>query len=119
MQEELTEGRIQQDCFTWFNNTYPTLRGTMWMVYNNPKNKIQGAILKSKGMISGVSDLQWFYHGILYCLELKTQIGKLSPAQQKWSGTMTYHGAEYVVIRSLSQFQDLVKTVIADAGHEL
>ena len=85
------------------------------MTHNQATNRKQGAILKGMGMVAGVSDLVWLHKGTLYCLELKTDIGRLSQAQKQWAEVIKEHEADYIVIRSLKEFQDLVKTVIENS----
>jgi hypothetical protein len=109
---DVTEKKLQQLCFTWFHNTYPNLRGTMWMTHNQAKNATQGAILKAMGMVPGVSDLLWFYRGCLYCIELKTETGKQSAVQEKWESAIEMQGAIYYVIRDLDSFMLTVNALL-------
>ena len=42
------EKRLQQDCYKWFFNNYPELRGTMWHVQNEGKRTdYERSIIKS------------------------------------------------------------------------
>jgi hypothetical protein len=109
---DVTEKRLQQLCFTWFHNTYPNLRGTMWMTHNQAKNATQGSILKAMGMVPGVSDLLWFYQGCLYCIELKTETGKQSAVQKKWESAVEKQGAIYYVIRDLDRFKLIINALL-------
>jgi hypothetical protein len=109
----MTEKALQQACFTWFHNTYPELRGTMWMNHNQASNRKQGAILKAMGMVAGVSDLLWLHKGRLWCIELKTEDGRQSQAQKDWQRAIMAQGGVYYMVRSEVEFQHLVMKVIA------
>ena len=104
----ITEKALQQQCYTWFYNTYPELRGTMWMNHNQASNRVQGAILKAMGMVAGVSDLLWLHKGKLICIELKIEGGKQSKAQKQWELIIKQHKASYYIVKSLEQFQTLI-----------
>ena len=103
---------LQQKCFTWFHNQHPSLRGTMWLVHNNPKNGREGAILKGMGLVKGVSDISWLHGGIYYGIEFKTETGRQSPEQKQWDRAVTEQGGVYVIIRSFEEFCTFVQSVI-------
>lgn len=107
-QEEI----LQQKCFVWFHNTYPELRGTMWLVHNNAKNGREGATLKAMGMVKGVSDMSFVHGGKYYGIELKTETGTQSPDQKKWERVITEQGGVYVVIRSFEEFRTFVENIV-------
>jgi len=104
MSLNISEDRLQQNIFCYHWNNYPKERGLLFCVFNNPKNKIQGAQLKSKGMMKGVSDLIYLKPGGKpLLLELKTDIGKQSKAQKDWQDSVTVAGYDYYVIRTLEE----------------
>lgn len=103
-----SENRLQSDIFIWHWNTYPNHRGRLFLVNNNPRNAIDGNRLKAMGMVAGVSDM------ILLrperpplCIELKTEVGRQGERQKWWQSVAESTGAEYVLIRSLEEFQNL------------
>ena len=77
----MTEDRLQQDCFIWHSNTYPNKRGLLYHNFNNPRNAIQGAKLKTMGLVSGVADLTLLHKSKTYFFELKTTTGRQSKSQ--------------------------------------
>lgn len=104
----MTESRLQSEIFQWHWNTRPDERGRLFMVHNAPKNAIDGNRLKAMGMVAGVSDM------ILLrpdrpplCIELKTEVGRQGERQKWWQSVAESTGAEYVLIRSLEEFQNL------------
>jgi hypothetical protein len=60
------------------------------------------------GMVAGVSDLIYLRDGLPpLCIEMKDETGKQSQAQKDWQAIAESTGAEYVIIRSLEEFQTL------------
>lgn len=105
----MTEARIQQECFQWLWNNYPNLRKRLFMVHNTPKNAIDGARLRGMGMVAGVSDLIFLRDNLPpLCIEMKDDSGRQTPAQIEWQKIATACGCEYVVVRSLDEFQTVL-----------
>jgi len=101
-----TEAYIQGECVQWLWNTYPTTRGRLFEVNNNPLNKIDGARRKAMGMVAGVSDLIFLRDNLPpLCIEMKDENGRQTPAQIEWQKVAASCGCEYVVVRSLDEFQ--------------
>lgn len=114
------EGRIQAECFAWFWNEYPQFRKTLFHVPNendrSDSNIIQGAIRKSLGVVSGVSDFLFLvargpYHGL--CIEMKDERGRQKPAQIEWQSIIESQGYRYVICRSLEQFKIIIKEYLS------
>lgn len=107
---DITESRLQSDCFLWHWNTYPLERGRLFMCHNNPRNAIDGNRLKAQGMVAGVSDMIYLRYGLPpLCIELKLPDGVQSKAQKQWQQVAESSGAEYIVVRSLDEFKDLIE----------
>ncbi len=108
-----SEDRIQQDCYMWFWNTYPELRGLLFAVPNGGKRSSQEARkFKLTGTVSGVSDMLFMYKGVTYCLELKTEVGYQSKKQLAWQSSVTEQGFDYFVIRDLERFKQIINNII-------
>ena len=103
-----SEDKIHQDCYVWFHNTYPHLRGLLCYNLNNSKNRVDGARNKAKGLIAGRSDLVLYYSGKAYMIEMKTPDGDQEPAQKIWEQKITAQGFQYHICRSLAEFQTLI-----------
>ena len=101
----MTEERLQQDIFIWFVNTYPCKRGLFFHNFNNPRNAIQGAKLKTLGLVSGVADMTLLHNKKAYFFELKTETGKQSKRQKEWEQQVTSNKFYYKIIRSLDEFK--------------
>lgn len=102
------ESRLQQDCFVWFHNNYPLLRGLLCYNLNNSKNRIDGAINKSLGLQAGRSDMVFYYKGKTTMIEFKTEIGKQIDVQKQWQHLIEEHGFEYYLIRDIETFKKLI-----------
>ena len=117
------EGKIQASCVAWFYNTYPQYRGLYFAVQNEnaraDSNASTGAIRRSMGVVSGVSDTillipRGKWKGL--CIEFKTDIGRQSPAQAEWQVKVEAQGYRYEVVRSLEEFKKLIIEYENDRG---
>ena len=106
------ESQLQKSCVMWFRVQYPRLRPLLFAVPNGgARSAITGAILKSEGVLAGVTDLLLLvpnknYHGL--CIEMKTAKGRQSTTQKQWERAVTLQGYKYIVCRS---FTDFVKEI--------
>ena len=107
-----SEDKLHQDCYVWFHNTYPHLRGLLCYNLNNSRNKIDGARNKAKGLIAGRSDLVLYYSGTAYMIEMKNEDGSQSNEQKEWEAKIKSQGFEYHIIRSLADFQTLITCIL-------
>jgi len=106
----MSESKIQQECFMWFHNSFPELRMRLFMNYNNPPNKIQGAILKGMGLVAGVADMSLLVpDGKIAFIEFKTSEGRQSPKQIEFQTVCDKLGTPYHIARSLQDFQNIIK----------
>jgi hypothetical protein len=107
-----SEDKIHQDCYVWFHNTYPHLRGLLCYNLNNSRNKVDGARNKAKGLIAGRSDMVLYYQSKAYMIEMKTPDGSQQPAQKEWQQLITAQSFQYHICRSLSEFQSLITCIL-------
>jgi len=106
------ENRLQQDCFIWFHNSMPSLRGLLCYNLNNSVNYISGAQNKTMGLQAGRSDLVFYYKGKAHMIELKTVTGTQKEVQKEWQKIIESQGFDYYIIRTLSDFTELIKKII-------
>lgn len=110
-----SENRIQQECYMWFHNNFPKLRGLLFAVPNGGARSIrEGKLLKDTGVVPGVSDMLLMYKANVYCFELKTIIGSQSKLQKNWQKIVESHGFDYFIIRNLEEFINLINDIIKD-----
>ena len=111
---EMTEDKLQSDCYQWFHRTYPELRGLLCYNLNNSRNKIRAMMDKGMGLQKGRSDLVLYYFGRAYMIEMKTENGKQTPEQKKWQEIVEKNGFEYIICKTLEQFQEIIKRILLD-----
>ena len=103
-----SEAAIQGEAIMWAWNERPETRGRLFLVDNNPLNKIDGARRKALGMIAGVSDTIYLRQSQPpLCIEFKDETGKQSDAQKAWQQVAESTGCKYVIVRSLEEFKAL------------
>jgi len=108
----MTEHQIQAQIVAYFNQHYPNHRKCLFHVNNKAKDSLEGARFKTLGVIAGVSDLILLApNGTTYLIELKDNTGKQSDHQKAFQQQAQSLNHKYVVIRSLSEFQDLLSTL--------
>ena len=82
----------------------------------NRDSKTDGAYRKALGLVSGVSDLillipRGKFHAL--CIEMKTDVGRQSPAQVEWQSKVEAQGFRYEVVRSLEEFKRLINEYLS------
>lgn len=106
------ESRLQIACVIAFRYHYPRLKYMLFAVPNGGKRtKMEAIILKSEGVISGVSDLILLTPNKGYgslCIEMKFENAKQSENQKIWQKETEKHGNKYVVCNSVTSFLNAV-----------
>ena len=111
----MSEDRLQQECYLWFHNTYPKLRGLLFHVPNGGNRKGREARkFKVMGVFPGVADLLLIYKGRFFALELKVFGGSQSDNQKYWEYIVTQNGVNYYLVWSLEEFKDLIKKILSN-----
>ncbi|EAR14042.1 hypothetical protein RB2501_01410 [Robiginitalea biformata HTCC2501] len=78
------------------------------MVHNSASSRINGARLKTMGMVPGVSDMIYLKPGGRPLLiEIKTMRGTQSPKQVAWQARVVANGYRYYVVRSLDEMKEI------------
>lgn len=109
----ISEARLQENCYVWFHNTYPHLRGLLFRIKNEGTNKISGARDKALGVVPGVSDMCLILEQGKACfIEFKSLTGKLSDKQKTWSKIVIERGCLYVEIRTETEFKELCHQLV-------
>ena len=109
-----TEARIQQDCFTWFHNTYPEYRGLYFEIHNNAFSARSGMKHKAIGRQPGVADNCLLLPGgdgpVFF--EFKTPTGRQSEVQMIWAELIREHKYNYFIVTSLRDFQSILNSIL-------
>jgi hypothetical protein len=108
----MSEDKLQSECYLWFHNEFPELRGLLCYNLNNSMNKIRGMMDKGMGLQPGRSDMVFYYEGKAFMIEFKTVDGGQSKAQKEWEQKIKRAGFSYSIIRSLEEFQKLMLHLI-------
>ena len=106
------EWRLQAKCFDWFVKEYPAHRKLLCYNHNNSSSKDEGIRNKILGIQKGRSDLVLYFDGKAIMIEIKTQRGEQSPAQQDWQIAVEMQGFDYYIVRSLQEFQLIINNTI-------
>jgi len=109
---EISEDKMQSDSYRWFHETYPEYRGLLCYNLNNSKNKIRGMMDKGMGLQPGRSDLVFYYKGVAYMLEAKTEKGTQQPNQKVWQSKIIQAGFSYQIFRSKDEFISIILEII-------
>jgi hypothetical protein len=107
----MTESKLQQDIFNWYQNNYCLKfhepRGMIFSIPNGgTRNKLEAITMKATGLLAGASDLVVIFpNGKLSFVELKTEKGTQSDKQKDFEKRVTDLGFEYKLIRTLEEFK--------------
>ncbi|MDJ1481561.1 hypothetical protein QNI16_13765 [Cytophagaceae bacterium YF14B1] len=112
-----SETRIQALCIQWHWNTFPAYRGLLHTHNNNSHNAIKGALNKALGIVKGVSDLEYFFAGKSYFIELKNLVGYQTLEQKQFQKLVQSQGGSYQIVRSLEEFQHLIERIHTQCNH--
>lgn len=118
--DNISEDRLTQECYLWFHNKYPNLRGLLFHVPNGGRRLGREAQrFKSMGVWSGVSDFLFIYNGYIAGIELKTKDGRISDEQREWNNQFVMKGGgSYYIVRSLEEFKDIINNIITRINSE-
>jgi len=112
---EKSEDRLTADCYQWFHNSFPKLRGLLYHVPNGGKrDQREAAKLKAMGVVPGIPDFVFHFWKRSFFIELKTPHGNPSTAQQNIHSLFNEHGFLVWVVRSLEEFQKVILAIIED-----
>ena len=107
-----SEQQLQVQCYTWFHNSFPELRGLLNCNNNNSENVIKGLQNKALGVQNGRSDMVLYYQGRSTHIELKNGSNKQTPNQKKWQELMESQGFDYHVVTNFQAFTELILKII-------
>ncbi len=76
------------------------------------RSRVEAAIYTSLGVKPGVPDLIIIYRGRVVAIELKSEKGRLSPAQKAMHEQLMLAGATVYTATSLAQVEDFLRTLM-------
>lgn len=117
--QKITEARLQQDCVTWFRNSFKQLANLLYKNHNEGrKNLIAASLDKAMGLTSGIPDLflaipNNSFHGLY--LELKVPGQKPTKVQTERITQLQEQGYQVEIITTLDQFQNVIQLYLQSA----
>lgn len=67
---------------------------------------------KAVGLVAGVADTIFLWRGKVLLIEFKTPTGRQSAKQKEWQARVEAQGFRYYIVRSLEDFQELIRELI-------
>lgn len=88
--------------------TYAMPRDAFWFhpTSEGKRTPREGAMLKRLGAIAGIPDLIIFWNGFAFGIELKSEDGRITPAQRATHEAMGRAGVRIRVCRSVNEVSD-------------
>lgn len=85
-----------------------------WRVPNGPvMHSINGRMIRKCSPIKGFPDLAGLFpSGKFFAIELKTEVGRLSPEQVDWIKKLNMSGAMAVVLRSKAEIDSFIEAAL-------
>ena len=103
----MSEHSLQKSIVEYLNLVLPSDQRIV-AVANNPRSKVSGAFEKARGMRAGVPDL--FLTGRVHGLiEVKTDQGRLTLAQQEWMYWCQSSRVNYALVRSIDDVREALR----------
>lgn len=107
-----SEDKIQSEIFQWFWNTYPK-----YLIHAVPnggsRNVLEAMKMKATGTVAGIADLIiWLPNGKAVMCEVKNATNDQQPAQKKIEAKMKAMNSNYILVRSLEDFQEQIKNFL-------
>ena len=113
---EKTEAKIQSEIYCWFNNNFclkfHNPRYCIFSVPNDTQNKEETMRKLATGLKSGVSDLIVLFPDRAIFCEVKTPTGVQSETQKDFQEQVEKLGFEYILVRSLLDFQNKINKLL-------
>ena len=114
--KDKTEAKIQSEICCWFNNNFclkfHNPRYCIFSVPNDTTNKEETMRKIATGLKSGASDLIVLFPNRAVFCEVKTQTGVQSEAQKDFQEQVENLGFEYILVRSLLDFQNKINGLL-------
>ena len=67
------------------------------------------AFFKKMGLLPGTSDIVLIWHGMAFCMEVKTDTGKQSQEQILFMNNILKAGGKYEIVRSACDVQKILR----------
>ena len=109
-----SESKIQQEIVMWHRNTFGLKhhnpRDVIFSVPNERENKREQMRMIATGLMAGVSDLIVIMPCKIVFVECKDETGRQSDRQNEFERLVTDLGFNYILVRSLEEYQEKIKS---------
>lgn len=110
------EDALHEAVVAFLQYTLPA-EAVLFSIPNEGKRSTRyGAGLKRKGLAPGMPDLCVLHNSFLYCIELKTAKGGVSPAQKEMHPRLLRAGAEVEICRDVKAVEHFLSGFIPLRG---
>ena len=111
----MTENKIQQQIYIWYNNNYCLKKhepqNVIFSVPNGGfRNSKEAMMLQATGLLAGVSDLIILHGNKTIFVEVKTSVGIQSQKQKEFQIKVSKLGYDYYLVRCLEEFKVIINT---------
>lgn len=114
-EQSWSEAKIQQTAISYIRNTYPESYACIWHVANGGiRDPRTASILTGQGVVPGIADLNLFWKGKIYMIEIKTINGTVSLDQKVVHSKHKMHGLDTYIFTTSDQIINFVECVIKD-----
>lgn len=112
-----TEEQFHVACYKWWKTSMYRFTDDkmLFSVNNNSHDRREGAKQQAKGVVPGVSDFVLIVPHFVYFIELKLPTGTQSQDQKDFQKALIARGHIYFIVRTLTEFIDLVTKLISNA----
>ena len=115
----MSEDILQSKIFKWYHNEYCTKKNEIpHVIFSVPNgafvSKREAMKLKATGLVAGVSDLIIIQPKRCIFIEVKLEKGRQSQQQIEFEKKVKNLGFEYYLVRSLEDFQNIIKKTLTD-----
>lgn len=122
-----SEEQLQAECYQWFHNSFPALRGLLFHIPNGGNRSMrEGAKFKAMGVVAGIPDMMLcvpasnsiavLNHGLF--IEMKAERGKLSEAQIKAHARLLNAGYSVHTCNTVESFKASVILQLNASAYE-
>lgn len=121
MEKQYSHDRLQQECGNYLWNTYPQTRLTFFHPANEAikhkaetmqEFKLRLAQRKAIWVLSGVTDLVWYWQGTMYLFDVKVGNDRLSKEQKDFIAAMEKQGAKFYEVNNLEEFKTIADLIL-------
>ncbi len=105
----MTEEQLQDMCYEWFHNSYPSERQMLFHVNNNSETRGMGAKKRQLGVSKGVWDFIALTDVGTVFIEMKVGKNDLTPEQVSFKEKTVKKGFMYhFICRTKQEFKDII-----------